>query len=100
VGQRILASITVAGRRCSVSLGGGLVSAEARDGSIFAVDEATGARRWRLTTGRDLHLVAPWGVTTVLGLDEWGLAAAWIKRYGGRPGTGFVRVPGDDPMIL
>jgi outer membrane protein assembly factor BamB len=51
--------------------------------------------RWR-----DSWSVAPAGVTTVLGLDEWGLAAAWIKRYGGPPGTGFVRVPGDDPMVL
>jgi hypothetical protein len=53
------------------------------------------AARWR-----DSWSVAPSGVTTVLGLDEWGLAAAWIKRYGGAPGTGFVRVPGDDPMVL
>jgi outer membrane protein assembly factor BamB len=51
--------------------------------------------RWR-----DSWSVAPAGVTTVLGLDEWGLAAAWIKRYGGAPGTGFVRVPGDDPMVM
>ena len=51
--------------------------------------------RWR-----DSWSVAPAGVTTVLGLDEWGLAAAWIKRYGGAPGTGFVKVPGDDPMII
>src|SRR3954467_9919340 len=51
--------------------------------------------RWR-----DSWSVAPSGVTTVLGLDESGLAAAWIKRYGGAPGTGFVRVPGDDPMTM
>ena len=44
--------------------------------------------RWR-----DSWSVAPSGVTTVLALDEWALAAAWIKRYGGPPGTGFVRVP-------
>lgn len=49
-------------------------------------------RRWR--TG--------WGIAidpsiTVLGLDELGLASSWTKRYGGPPGTGFVRVP-DDPM--
>jgi hypothetical protein len=30
----------------------------------------------------------------VLGLDERGLAAAWVKRYGGPPGTGFVRING------
>jgi hypothetical protein len=39
-------------------------------------------------------------VTTVLGVDEWGLAAAWIKRYGGPPGSGFVRVPGDEAMTI
>jgi hypothetical protein len=52
------------------------------------------------TRWRDSWSVAPSGVTSVLGLDEWGLAAAWIKRYGGPPGTGFVRIPGDDPMTI
>jgi len=51
--------------------------------------------RWR-----DSWSIAPAGVTTVLGVDEWGLAAAWIKRYGRKPGTGFVRVPGDDAMVI
>ena len=35
----------------------------------------------------------PRTVTTVLALDEDGLAAAWVKSYGGPPGTGFVRIP-------
>jgi hypothetical protein len=35
----------------------------------------------------------PRTVTTVLALDEDGLAAAWVKNYGGAPGTGFVRIP-------
>jgi hypothetical protein len=26
----------------------------------------------------------------ILGLDENGRAAAWVKSYGGAPGTGFV----------
>lgn len=52
-------------------------------------------KRWR-----DSWSVAPAGVTTVLGRDEWGLAAAWIRSYGGAPGTGFVRVPGDDPLVV
>ncbi len=30
-------------------------------------------------------------VTTVLAYDEQGGAAAWVKSYGGPPGTGFVR---------
>jgi hypothetical protein len=39
-------------------------------------------------------------VSLVLGLDEWGLAAAWIKSYGGPEGTGFMRVPSDDPQVI
>jgi hypothetical protein len=31
-------------------------------------------------------------VTEVLGHDQRGLAAARVKRYGGPPGTGFVRI--------
>lgn len=33
-------------------------------------------------------------VTTVLGLDDRGMAGAWVKRYGGGPGSGFVRING------
>jgi outer membrane protein assembly factor BamB len=32
-------------------------------------------------------------VTTVLAYDEHGEAAAWIKRFGGPPGTGYIRIP-------
>jgi len=39
-------------------------------------------------------------VTRVLGSDAAGLASAWWKRYGGSNGTGFFRVPGDDPHVL
>ena len=74
------------------------------DAAIFdmrgARATAAGARIGLPQRWRDNWSVAPSGVTTVLGLDEWGLAAAWIKRYGGPAGTGFVRVPGDDPMVL
>ena len=31
-------------------------------------------------------------MTTVLAYDERGEAAAWVKRFGGGAGTGFVRV--------
>jgi outer membrane protein assembly factor BamB len=48
----------------------------------------------------DAWSVAPASVTTVLGIDEWGLAAAWIKSYGGPRGSGFVRVPGEDPLVI
>ena len=34
----------------------------------------------------------PEDVTVVLAEDEWGLAAAWVKRYGGPSGSGFVRL--------
>ena len=34
----------------------------------------------------------PADVTTVLAYDEQGQAAAWVKRFGGPPGTGFVRL--------
>ncbi len=34
------------------------------------------------------------GVTTVLALDEKGDASAWVKAYGGPPGSGFVFVWG------
>lgn len=40
--------------------------------------------------------VAPAGVTAVLGLDSWGMAAAWVRWYGGPPGTGFVMANGAD----
>ena len=31
-------------------------------------------------------------VTSVFAYDEQGQAAAWVKRYGGPVGTGFIRV--------
>lgn len=33
------------------------------------------------------------GVDEVLAIDDQGNAAAWVKRYGGRLGSGFVRIP-------
>jgi outer membrane protein assembly factor BamB len=35
----------------------------------------------------------PESVTTILAEDEQGLAAAWVRRYGGPEGTGFIRLP-------
>ena len=40
----------------------------------------------------DSWAAAPEDVTTVLGVDEQGQAAAWTKRYGGPAGSGFVRL--------
>lgn len=56
-------------------------------------------RRWGLS-GRwaDAWSVDPRDVSEVLALDDWGLAAAWARSFGGPPGTGFVRVSGHDPM--
>jgi outer membrane protein assembly factor BamB len=56
---------------------------------------------WGLPAGhyRDAWSVDVKGVTQVLAIDEWGLAAAWVKNYGGAPGTGFVRVPASDPFV-
>lgn len=38
-------------------------------------------------------------VTQVLGLNELGMAAAWVKGYGGPPGSGFVRIWGQERAI-
>jgi outer membrane protein assembly factor BamB len=51
--------------------------------------------RWRAGWGID-----PDRSVTVLGIDEFGLASAWVRRYSGPEGTGFVRVPADDPMTV
>jgi hypothetical protein len=43
--------------------------------------------------------VDPKTVSTVLGLDEFGRAVAWVKSYGGAEGTSFVRLWGrEDPV--
>ena len=52
-------------------------------------------RRWGMP---DWYL-AGWAVptdqvTTVLAIDEWGLASAWVKTFGAVPGSGFVRALG------
>jgi outer membrane protein assembly factor BamB len=58
-------------------------------------------KRWGLPT----RWRSNWGITpgssiTVLGRDEFGLTTSWVRRYGGPEGTGFVRVPADDPMVV
>lgn len=55
-------------------------------------------RRWGLRPGgRMAWGVAPGEVSDVLAFDEWGLAAAWVRSYGGPVGTGFVRMSDRDP---
>jgi outer membrane protein assembly factor BamB len=51
--------------------------------------------RWRASWG-----VAIDSTITVLGRDELGLTTSWVRRYGGPEGTGFVRVPADDPLVV
>ena len=43
--------------------------------------------------------VPPSDVTTVLALDEFGLATGWVKSFGGPPGSGFVRLWGREEPI-
>jgi outer membrane protein assembly factor BamB len=51
--------------------------------------------RWGLAGWWDSNWgVDPAGVTETLAHDDNGLASSWVKRYGGPPGTGFVRVYG------
>lgn len=53
--------------------------------------------RWGLSG----WFVSNWGADTsgldeVLATDDEGLAAAWVRRFGGRPGSGFIRLYGVD----
>lgn len=58
-------------------------------------------KRWGLTgRWRDSWAVDAREVSEVLGVDDWGLAAAWVRNYGGQPGTGFVRVNSGDPQAV
>lgn len=73
-------------------------------GAIFDrrhVQPTAEGRRWGLAAR---HGVA-WGiaqdqVSEVLSVDEWGLAAEWVRSYGGPPGTGFVRLGSADPDLV
>ncbi len=52
-------------------------------------------RRWGMPDWYLGGFAVPRGdVTTVLGTDEFGLASAWVKSFGGPPGSGFVRLWG------
>lgn len=72
------------------------------NGDHYGVTPTPAGRRWGLET--------PWvGNPTVaasedvtpLALDELGRAVAWVERYGGRPGTGFVQLaPSTDSRRL
>jgi len=51
--------------------------------------EKWGLRGWWMSN----YSADPQTVSTVLATDEQGLAAAYVKSFGGPAGTGFVRVP-------
>jgi hypothetical protein len=59
---------------------------------VTAEGRRLGLPAWYL----DAWAADPATVTTVLAFDEQGEAAAWVKRFGGPPGTGFVRVYSGD----
>lgn len=61
----------------------------------YGVSVTAAGRRWGLSGWWDANWAVDRSVVSeVLGLDERGLAAAWVERYGGPPGTGFVRING------
>jgi outer membrane protein assembly factor BamB len=69
------------------------------DGRLVRPTDA--GKRWGLTgRWRDAWAVDPRGVTEVLALDDWGLAASWVRNYGGARGTGFVRAPTDETRMI
>jgi hypothetical protein len=80
--------------RAGASLLLGVDHARSNFDNYGAVVTAEGLR-WGLSGWWDSNWgVDPAGVTETLALDDNGLASSWVKRYGGPPGTGFVRVYG------
>lgn len=71
---------------------------DASHGNYFASTRASPTGdgiRWGLHGWRSsLWSVDPASVTTTLATDESGMAAAWVRRYGGPAGTGFVELYG------
>jgi hypothetical protein len=74
--------------------------------NVFAGDcrvQATETgRRWGLPAGwwmSESPIDVPPGTVEVLAADEHGHAAAWVKRYGGPEGTGFVRFGGRERKL-
>lgn len=77
------------GRLLGMRLAGGIF-----DQRLAVPTEA--GRRWGLVfRWRDGWGIDPAEPTEVLALDDWRLAASWVKSFGGPPGTGFVRAPAD-----
>jgi eukaryotic-like serine/threonine-protein kinase len=77
------------------------VEHEAAMFDVRGVRATADGRKWGLPN----RWRSSWGIAidssiTVLGRDELGLTTSWVRRYGGPEGTGFVRVPADDPMTV
>jgi hypothetical protein len=59
----------------------------------YGVTPTAEGRAWGLASwGMGMPCVAAGEPVTPLAVDELGRAAAWVKHYGGAPGTGFVFV--------
>jgi hypothetical protein len=61
-------------------------------GSTVAVPTPAGRRRGLHGTWKSGWSVRPEEVDVVLAMDDMGLATAWLERYGGPPGSGFLRI--------
>ncbi|HYO45084.1 MAG TPA: PQQ-binding-like beta-propeller repeat protein [Gemmatimonadota bacterium] len=68
----------------------------------FGATVTDAGRRWGLEEGWLSRWSADTAGVEALALDENGHAAAWVKSYGGPPGSGFVRLEADgrDPQRL
>jgi len=68
----------------------------------FGATVTDAGRLWGLEKGWTSRWAADTVGVEVLALDENGHAAAWVKSYGGPPGSGFVRLEADgrDPARL
>jgi outer membrane protein assembly factor BamB len=56
--------------------------------------------QFALTPQRSDWGIDPRQVTEALMLDDWGQATSWVREYGGKPGTGFFRVPGRNLLAM
>lgn len=98
VGRRVGALKAITWERPAELLGVGH-AATMFDRRLARVTDA--GRRWGLTgRWRDSWAIDPREVSEVLGVDDWGLAAAWARNYGGQAGTGFVRVSAADAQAV
>jgi outer membrane protein assembly factor BamB len=83
----------------SPAVADGVIYEASSDGAfVQALNAADGTERWRTKTGARRRLAGD-GTNRLLA-RRGGQPHSWVKNYGGPPGTGLVRVPGDDPVKL